>query len=92
MAVAYYAYASSAHYTDPMSKLDTTLNALSLVLCPAQLVFGFFCIDCEATGYAGLIMYSIVGVLNASLYALIGFIVVTLRKDTPDNTLRIDKR
>jgi hypothetical protein len=92
MAVAYYAYVSLVHYTDRMSSRDNFLNDLSLVLCPAQLVSGFFCIDCEATGYAGTIDYSIVGLLNTSLYALIGFIIVTLRKDPPDNTLRIDTR
>jgi hypothetical protein len=80
MAVAYYAYVSLVHYTDPMSSRDNFLNDLSLVLYPAQLVFGFFCIVCEATGYAETINYSIVGLLNTSLYALSDFIIVTLRK------------
>ena len=85
-----YAYAASVDYTDPMSRFDTTLAVLSVVFCPAQLVFGF-CIDCEATGYGGVIMYSIVAVLNVLLYALIGFIVATLRKAVPDNSLRLRK-
>jgi len=88
MAATSYAYAASVHYTDPMNRLDMTLTVLSVVLCPTQLIFAF-CLDCEAVGYGGLIMYSIIGVSNAVLYALIGFVLATLRRSKPDNSLRL---
>jgi hypothetical protein len=66
-----YAYAAFYDYTKPMNGFDFALVAISMVLCPPQLLFGF-CIDCEVIGRAGFIMYSIIGGLNATLYALIG--------------------
>jgi hypothetical protein len=32
------------------------------------------CIDCEFVGWSGVILYSIVGALNVTLYASLGFI------------------
>ena len=52
---------------------------ISLVACPPQLLFAF-CIDCEVTGWGGLIMYSIIAVLNFVLYSVFGFFVTSLRK------------
>lgn len=74
-----YVYAAFYDYTKPMNRLDFAFVVISIVLCPPQLLFGF-CIDCEVIGRAGFIMYSVIGVLNATLYALIGYIVVSLRK------------
>jgi hypothetical protein len=74
-----YAYAAFFDYSKPTTGLDVALTIVSVVLCPPQLIFGF-CIDCEVIGWSGFMMYSIVGILNATLYALIGFIVSTLQK------------
>ena len=64
-AAASYAYALFHDYSKPLNVLDI----VSTVLCPPQFIF-FMCIDCE-TGWGGFTMYSIVGVLNIALYALI---------------------
>lgn len=76
-----YAYAAFYNYSKPMNGFDAALVAISILLCPPQLLFAF-CIDCEVIGRFGFIMYSIIGVLNMALYALIGFMVVGLRKGT----------
>lgn len=74
-----YAYAAFDDYTKPMNGLRFALVTASMILCPPQLLF-IRCIDCEVIGTSGLIMYSIVGVLNAALYAIIGAIFVRLRR------------
>ena len=74
-----YAYAAFYDYAKPMNGLRFAATAISLILCPPQLLFAA-CIDCEAIGRGGFIMYSIIGVLNAALYAAIGSVVVGLRK------------
>jgi hypothetical protein len=78
IAAACYAYAASYDYTKPMNGLSAGWT-VSLILCPPQLLFTF-CIDCEVIGWDGFIMYSIVGVLNAALYSVIGALVVGLQK------------
>jgi hypothetical protein len=75
-----YLYAAFYDYTKPTNWFDVTVIGVSVILCPPQLLFGF-CLDCEVIGWAGFIMYSIIGILNAALYSLIGFIVVTIRRD-----------
>jgi hypothetical protein len=79
MAALSYAYAAFYDYTKPMNGRDLAAMAVSVILCPTQLIFAF-CIDCEVIGWDGLIMYSIIGVLNAALYSVIGAVVVGLRK------------
>ena len=81
VAAACYAYSAFYDYTKPMSGLDATLFIVSLILCPPQLIFAA-CIDCEVIGWSGLIMYSIIGVLNAALYAIIGLPFVMLKNAT----------
>ncbi len=76
-----YAYAAFDDYTKPMNGLRFAVWTVSMILCPPQLLFTF-CIDCEVIGWDGFIMFSIIGVLNTALYALIGFIVVSWRKDS----------
>jgi hypothetical protein len=86
VAGACYAWAAIYDYTKPMSSADATLALISVIFCPAQLLFTF-CIDCEVNSWDGLIMYAIIGALNAGLYALIGLAVVSLRgpnADRPD--------
>ena len=74
-----YAYAAVHDYTQPSNSLDVAMQVISLILCPAQLFFAF-CIDCEVIGRGGLVMYSIIGVLNTAIYTLVGFLVVALRE------------
>ena len=81
VAAACYAYAAFYDYTKPMSGLNATLMILSLIFCPPQLIFAA-CIDCEVVGWSGLVMYSIIGVLNAALYAIIGLAFVMVRSST----------
>ena len=50
-----------------------------------ELIF-VMCIDCEVIGWDGFIMYSIIGVLNVALYALVGAAVAfTRQKPSPNN-------
>jgi hypothetical protein len=79
IAAAAYAYAAFYDYSKPMGPLDRLVWAGSIILCPPQLLFAA-CINCEVTGWDGLIMYSIIGVLNAGFYALIGAAVFRLRR------------
>ena len=79
IAAASYAYAAFFDYTKPMSVFDSAVIFVSVILCPPQLLFAT-CIDCEVIGWDGFVMYSIVGVLNAALYAAIAACVVGLRK------------
>jgi len=79
VAAASYAYAAFDDYTKPMNGFRFALWTVSAILCPPQLIFAM-CIDCEAIGWDGFIMYSIVGVLNAALYAAVGAIFVALRR------------
>jgi hypothetical protein len=69
-----YAYAAFFDYAKPMNGFGFAIIVISMILCPPQLLFAA-CIDCEVFGRGGFIMYSIVGVLNAALYAAIGSVV-----------------
>jgi len=71
-------YAALVDYTTSTHGFGLIISLASLVVCPPQLLFGF-CIDCEVTGWGGLIMYSIIGVLNVVIYSAIGFVVGTRR-------------
>ena len=79
VAAASYAYAAFGDYTKPMNGFRFALLTASMIFCPPQFLF-ILCIDCEVIGTDGLIMYSIVGVLNAALYAAVGAIFVRLRR------------
>jgi hypothetical protein len=79
IAGACYAYGALHDYAKPMTGREAALVLVSVILCPPQLLFAA-CLDCEVIGWGGLIMYSIVGVLNAALYSAIGALVVELRK------------
>jgi hypothetical protein len=50
------------------NSLDVALVVISVILCPSQLFFGY-CMDCDVIGRGYFIMYSIIGILNAALYA-----------------------
>jgi hypothetical protein len=77
-ATASYAYAVPVPYIDPLN--DPTLLTVSWILCPPLLFFG----------WDGFIVSAIIEVLNAGLYGLIGLMIVTLKKEKRDNSLRID--
>jgi hypothetical protein len=74
MAGASYAYASLYDYSKPTNGFGIEVWLVSMILCPPQLIFAM-CIDCEVTGWDGFTMYSIIGALNAALYAGVGCIV-----------------
>ena len=74
-----YAYAAFYDYTKPMNALTFAIGAISMILCPPQFLL-VACIDCEAIGLDGFIVYSIIGILNAALYSVIGALVGRLRK------------
>lgn len=61
----------------------------SMILCPAQCLF-IVCIDCEVIGIGGFIMYSIIGILNAALYAAIGAAFFRPEEEGLSFPLRID--
>jgi hypothetical protein len=82
MAALSYAYAALHDYTKPY---NLALLAISVVLCPTQLLFAF-CIDCEAVGWGGLFIYSIMGGLNVVLYAAIGAAVTGLLRNHIDQS------
>jgi hypothetical protein len=79
IAAALYVYAVFYDYTKPLNSIDLVLGIASFILCPPTLLF-VTCIDCEVIGWGGVIMYSIIGVLNAALYAAVGSVVVGPRK------------
>ncbi len=65
-------------YSKPPDLKDLGLGIASLVVCPPTLLL-LICIDCVVTGWSGLIIFSIIGLLNAAIYAGIGAIVVRRR-------------
>jgi len=67
-------------YTKPASATEVVLGLASAVFCPATLLFAA-CIDCEPVGWGGVLMFSIIGVLNATLYGGIGWAVAGIRQD-----------
>jgi len=75
VAGAWYAYWAFYDYSKPENSLRFVLMIASEILCPPQLLF-LICIDCEVIGWNGLFVYSIIGVLNAILYAIVGFVFV----------------
>jgi hypothetical protein len=79
IAGACYADAAFFDYSKPMNGFDFARLTMSMLLCPPQLLFTF-CIDCEVIGWDGFVLYSIIGVLNAVLYAAIGGAVVIGRR------------
>jgi hypothetical protein len=67
-------------YTKPFELQDVALVLVNIILCPPLLVFAW-CIDCEYGTPAGLeVNLVIVGLLNAALYAVIGFAVARRRE------------
>jgi hypothetical protein len=78
VAAASYGAAAFNDYTKPMTDFRVALWMISMILCPPQLLF-VLCIDCEVIGMGGFIMYSIIGVLNAALYAVVGSVFVGKR-------------
>ena len=80
IAAAYYLDATTRNYSKPIGAMGAILWLLSIVLCPPSLLFAW-CLDCEVIGWNGIIMYSIIGALNAGLYAAVGAAVTARRKE-----------
>ena len=67
-------------YTKPFGLLDTAWVVANIILCPPVLLFTW-CLDCEYGTPAGLeVNLVIVGLLNATLYAVIGLAVAWRRE------------
>jgi hypothetical protein len=77
-AAAAYAYEAFFEYSKRAltSGFDSTVMSISMILCPSQFLF-VGCPNCHAIGRDGFIMYSIIGALNAAIYAVIGVGFVT---------------
>ena len=67
--------------TKPSSALDSAVDLALIVLCPSQMFF-VWCIDCDVEGWDGFVMYSIIGALNALLYALVGTVLTSAWKES----------
>lgn len=85
VAAACYLYAAFSDYTKPTNVIDVLVGILSLIFCPTQLLF-VGCIDCEVVGWDGFVLYLIIGVLNAALYALVGLVVASLKMHPPHDS------
>jgi hypothetical protein len=49
------------------------------IFCPPTLLFAM-CVDCEVSGWGGVIIFSIIGGFNAALYAAVGAVVDSLQR------------
>jgi len=76
-----YAYNAFHDFAKPLNGVDDAINLASFVSCPPSLLL-VACIDCEATGWDGVATFSIVGLLNAALYAVVGIVVAASREKT----------
>ena len=74
-----YAYNASSDPAKPLNGVDDAITLASFVLCPPTL-FLVECIDCEATGWDGFATFSIIGLLNAGLYAIVGIVVASSKE------------
>jgi hypothetical protein len=85
IAGAVFVYALSFDYTKPLAPKDSAIGIAWFILCPPTLLFAM-CIDCEVSGWGGVVIFSIVGALNAGIYGAIGSVVDSLkRKAKPRN-------
>jgi hypothetical protein len=76
---ALYVYSSLFNYTKPLTTFDVFFGVLAIVLCPPTLLF-VLCIDCEIGGASGVIMFLLIGLMNAALYSAIGSLTLRLRR------------
>lgn len=81
IATAAYLQAFSQDYGRIRTPNELFLGLASLILCPPSWPL-IMCIDCESGGSGGLIMYSVIGLLNAALYAGIAALFVGFRKES----------
>src|SRR6266852_1936202 len=79
LAIAAGVYAYCAFFTARTTDLDILVGEVSLILCPPSLLCLWYCRRDIVTGPAAAI-WSVVGIMNAALYALIGAAYVGLRK------------
>lgn len=62
-------------YSKPVSGVQAVIGIATYILCPPTLLF-MMCVDCEVDGLDGVVMFSIIGSLNAALYGLVGSLIV----------------
>ncbi len=74
-----YAYSAVRDPTKPLGSVDDAIGLASFVFCPPTLLL-VACIDCEATGWDGFATFSIIGLLNAGLCAIIGIVVAASKE------------
>ena len=79
LAIAAGIYTYFAFFAVRSTDLDILVGEVSLILCPPSLLCLWYCGHDVATGFAAAI-WSVIGPLNAALYALIGAAYVGLRK------------
>jgi hypothetical protein len=68
------AYFSVCDYTKPISRSDAIIGIFFMVLCPPSLLAVLYT-DCEIGTEAGVVAFSIIGLLNSGLYAVIGVLI-----------------
>jgi hypothetical protein len=78
---ALYVYSSLFDYTKPLTTFDTLVGLVSFILCPPSLLLAL-CIDCEVGGVSGMVTFSLVALLNAALYYIIGLVVLRLQRSS----------
>jgi len=76
-----YVYYDFIDYTKPMKGITSWLVTIFVVLCPPSLL-SVLCIDCEVGTGSGVFMFSIIGLLNSVLYAVLGAVYLAFRKET----------
>jgi hypothetical protein len=80
IAALFYVYSVSYDYSKPVNGMDSALAIATFILCPPSLLF-VLCIDCEVGTGAGVFMFSVIALLNTALYAIVGAVIVSLRKE-----------
>lgn len=88
--VAYFTYGEFLDYSRPLSRLDFVVGLILTILCPPSLL-GIFCIDCEAGTWAGVEMWSVIGLLNVALYGGIGLAVGRYMQRSKQSSARVEK-
>ena len=88
--VAYFTYNEFLDYSHPLSRLDLLVGLILTILCPPSLL-GLFCIDCEAGTWAGVEMWSVIGLLNVALYSGVGLAVGRYMERSKQPSARVEK-
>jgi len=88
--VGFFTYNEFLDYSRPLSRLDFAVGLILTILCPPSLL-GLFCIDCEARTWAGVEMWSVIGLLNVALYSGIGLAVGRYMERSKQSSAGVEK-